>query len=100
MISVRGHGRLLKKRPPIPLFDFFLAPESDNNLSDQLAEPLGANFFVAVIAAAAPTILKYTKKDLRQILKTVLETQNKLLKACFPEVYRRESHMECYNFCQ
>ena len=78
-------------------------------MSDQLAGPPGAQFFVVVVSAAALPVPKYTKEDLQHIFKTVLEAQaptiseepwNKLLKACFLDVYCGKFHIKCYNFCQ
>ena len=121
MISVRGRGRPRRERPSVapsvaPSIapsvappDSSPPPESDNNLSDQPAGPPGANLPVAVVPAAALPIPKYTEEDLQRILKTVLEARapttfeeprDKPLKARSPDVYRGNSHMECYNFCQ
>lgn len=48
----------------IPLPDFSLLPKLDNNMFDQLAGPIGANFPIAVISDAAIDISIYTENDL------------------------------------
>ena len=109
MTSVRGRGRPRRERPSIAPPDSSPPPESDDNLSDQRAGPPGANLPIAVVPAAALPVPKYNKKDLQRILKTVLEARapttfkeprDKPLKVRSLDVYRGNSHMECYNFCQ
>ena len=100
MTSVQGRSQSYRKRPSVPLSNFFLSFELDNDLSDQPVEPPGANFPVTVVFATTPTVPKYTKKELQRIFKIVLKAWDKPLKARFLDVYCRKSYMECYNFCQ
>ena len=71
-----------------------------------------ASFTITFVAATS--IPKYSKDDLQQIFKVVLEALAlalapapviskvlwEKLKANFLDVYREKSHMDCYNFCQ
>ena len=79
MTSVQSRGCLRQERlfvaPSVALFGSFPPAESDDNISDQLAEPPKANLPVAVILATALPVPKYTKKDLQRILKIVLEAR-------------------------
>ena len=130
MTSVRGCGRLCRKRPSIALSvtpsvtlpDSSLSPKLDDKLSNQPVGPSGMKPSVADIFAAATSISKYSENNLQRIFKAVLEawapalflapaffpaptlvfseTPRKKLKACFPNVYRGKSHIDCYNFCQ
>ena len=92
-------------------------------MSDQPTRLLGTKPPVANVFAAT-SVPTYSKDDLQQILKTVLEAQapaptpvplfapaptptpiiaevaQEKLKTRSPDVYRRKSHMDCYNFCQ
>ena len=112
MTSVWGCGRPCRECPSVAPSvalsvippDSSPPPESDDKLPDQLARPLVANLFVAVVPAAAPPVPKNTEEDLQYILKTVLkagapttseEPWDKPLKARFPDVYQEKSHMEC-----
>ena len=106
MTSVWGHNRLRQERPFVTLFDSSPPPELE--FSEQPAGPLRAKLSVIVVSAAAFTVSKYTKKDLQQILKIILEAQvlaiseepwDKPLKACFLDVDCGNSYMKCYNFC-
>ena len=73
MTPVRRHRRSHRERPSIaPSVTPSIAPpdspfslESDDDLSDQPAEPPRANLPVVVIPSAAPPVPKYTKKDLQ-----------------------------------
>ena len=108
MTSVRGCGRPRRERSSVVSSDSSPPPESGDKLFDEPARPQGANLPIAVVPTAAPPVPKYTEEDLQRILKTVLEARapttseepwDKPLKAHSPDVYRRKSHMECYNFC-
>ena len=77
---------------------------------------------IANALTAATSVPKYSKDDLQQILKTVLQdtalalvfaptptpvptlivakARQEKLKAHFPNVYCGKSHMDYYNFCQ
>ena len=127
MTSVQGRGCPYQERPSIapsvapsiaPL-DSFRSPESGDKLSDQPAGPSGGKP-LANSPSAATSISKYSEDDLQRIFKAVLEAwalapvsapapvpapvvsevPREKLKPCSPDVYRRKSHMECYNFCQ
>lgn len=107
--SVQGHDHLHKERPFIALLDSFSSSQSDDKLFDQPDEPQKTIFPIAVIVITAPPVPKYTKEELQQILKPVLEAQasitskeseNRLLKAYFPDDYYKKSYIECFNFCQ
>ena len=110
MTSVQGRNYLCQKRFFIAPPDFFLPPKSE--VSKQLNRPLGSKS-----SAIATNISKYSKDDLQQIFKTVLEAQtpaptptpaltaseepqDKLLKARSLDVYCEKSHIDCYNFYQ
>ena len=84
---------------------------------DELSEPpvlSGNPTPVPDAPPLAPSVAKYTEEDLQRILKTVLEARapapapitfpegprERPLKARFPDVYRGENHLDCYNFCQ
>ena len=84
-------------------------------MSDQLAGLSGTKL-LANAPAAATNIPTYSQDDLQQIFKAVLEiwapapasipapsvseVPRKKLKDCFPDVYRRKSHMDYFNFYQ
>lgn len=73
MILVQDRGRLCKKRFSIILFDSFSSLKLDDKLFNQSVGPLGANFSIVVNFAIAFPTPKYTKKDIQQIFKIVLE---------------------------
>ena len=110
MIPLRGRNYPHQERPSVTLPDLSLPPPKlGDELSDQLAGLPGAKFFIAVVPTTVSVIPKYTKKDLQQILKAILEAHtpttseepyDKPLKACFLDVYCGKSHIKCYNFCQ
>ena len=122
---VQSRKRLCQERPfvtpsvapSIALPDFSQLSESGDELSDQPAGPSKGKP-LANSLAAANSIPKYFEDDLQQIFKAVLEAQApapaptpipapvvsevpwEKLKARFPNVYCRKSHIDCYNFCQ
>ena len=100
MTLIQGRGCPRRKRLSVPLFDSFPPPESNNDLFDQPAGLLKANFPIVIVPAAALAFPKYTEKDLQWILKTVLEAWDKPLKACSPDVYHGKFHMEYDNVYQ
>ena len=115
--------------PSVAPPDSFPPPESGNKLSDQPAG-LSTKPPVANAPAAANSIPKYSENDLQRIFKTVLEARvpastpvlapapvptpapaptlapiiaeapREKLKTRSPDLYRRKSHMDYYNFCQ
>ena len=121
MTSIRGCRRFRQKHlsaaSSVAPLDFSLSPESGDKLSNQPAGPLGEKFIVNA-PAAATSVPKYSKDDLQQIFKAVLEAQApvpvpapapapvvskvpwKKLKARSPNVYCGKFHIDCYNFCQ
>ena len=109
MTLIRGRGRLSRKRSFVALFNFSLPSVSSDKLSDQPTGFSKTKLSIVVILVTTLTVFKYTEKDLQQIFKTVLEAQapitskkpwDKSLKARFPDVYHKKSHIEYYNFCQ
>ena len=120
MTSVQGCKRPRQERlsaaPSVAPLDSFSPPELGDKLSDQPAGLSGTKS-LANAPAAATSIPRYSKDDLQRILKAVLETQApalalalalasvifevpwEKLKARSPDVYRGNSHMDCYNFC-
>lgn len=107
MTSVWGRGCTCQKCPSVALPNSSLPLES--KLFDQLIGPLRAKFFIAVVPATALAVLKYNKKYLQQIFKTVLQAQaptiseepwDKLLKAYSLDVYYGKFYMKYYNLCQ
>ena len=95
MTLVQGHNRLYKKCPFVTLSNYFQSFELGDKFSDQCPRCLDTNHPIAIGLAAAFSILKYTKEDLQQIFKIVLETQaliisgeprDKLLKAHSPDM--------------
>ena len=129
MTSVWGRGRPRRKHssaaPSVAPPDSSPTLKLGDKLSEQSAGPLGTKPPVAN-AFAATSIPKYSKDDLQQIFKTVLEAWASAptpapalvlasapapapivaevpwekLKAYSPDVYRRKSYIDCYNFCQ
>ena len=123
MTSVQGCRRPCHDRssaaPSITLSDSFPPPEVGDELSDQPARPLGTKPPFAN-ALAATSVLKYSKDDLQRIFKAILGARALVpalapifalapivakapwekLKVRSPDVYRRKSHINCYNFCQ
>ena len=122
MTLIWGRGCLCQERLSIASFvTFSIAPpgsslthESEN--SNQLNRSLRPKSL-----PTATNIPKYSKDEMQLILKAVLETRvptptptfapspapnafekprDKLLKACFLNVYCGKSHMNCYNFCK
>ena len=116
MISTQGRGRLRWERlsispfiaPSIAPLDSSLPPKSEiSKLPDGLLRPK---------FPAATSVPNYFQDDLQRILKAVLEARAPALaptlalvnfevpqekvKAHSPDVYRRKSHIDCYNFCQ
>ena len=98
-----------KKWPSVTFFDSFLSLELGDKLFDQLIGHPGANLPIAIILSIAFLVPKHIKKDLQRIFKIVLEvqasttskkSQDKFLKARFPNMYHDKSHMKCYNFYQ
>ena len=75
IISIRDRVRICRERLSVPLSDFFLPLELDNNLSDQPVGPPRANLSIIVILTAAPPIPKYNRENLQQILKIILEAR-------------------------
>ena len=71
MTSIRDRNYLCRERLFKALLDSSPSLESDGKLFNQLAGPLGP--YLAVIPTTIPPISKYTKEDLQQIFKTVLE---------------------------
>ena len=128
--SVRGRRRSCYEHSSATLFiaplDSFSTPKSGDKLSDQPIGPLKTKLPIANAPAAAISISKYSKDNLQQIFKTVLEarvpaptpvlaptsalapasapiiaeTPCEKKKACSPDIYRRKSHIDCYNFHQ
>ena len=127
MTLVWGRERLHCERssvaPSVAPPDSSPSPESGDKLFDQPAGPLGTKPSVAN-ALATTNVFKYSKDNLQQILKAVLEAralvptlapvptpapalasivakvpQEKLM-ACFPDIYHGKSYIDCYNFCQ
>lgn len=95
MISIQGRDRLRREHPSVTFFDFSLPPKLGNQLSNQPAGPLEAKLSVIIIFATTFAVPKYTKEDLQEILKSILEAQApttskkpwiKPLKARFPDV--------------
>ena len=122
MTSIRGRGRLHRKRPtvalPVALPDCFLPSKSGDKLFDQPAGPSGTKPLIVNAPATATNVSKYSENDLQRILKAVLEAQTpaptpalapaliiseapwEKLKARSLDVYHGKSYMDCYNFCQ
>ena len=130
MTSVRGHGHLRRKRlsaaPSIIPSDSFPPFKLGDKLSNQPVGPSKIKSPVANASATATSIPKYSKDDLQQILKAVLEAQAptptptlilalapapvlahivvetpwEKLKARSPDVYHDKSQMNCFNFYQ
>ena len=79
MTSVRGRRRLHFERssaaPIVAPLDFSPPPESGDKLSNQPAGPLATKRPIANVLAAAINIPKFSKDDLQQILKTILEAR-------------------------
>ena len=101
MTSVRGRGRPCKERISEASSKPSVSAGSDyKGVVSPIVDPSAGSI--------GPLVAKYTKEDLQQILKAVLEAQvpasnepcEKLLKAKSLDVYRGKSHIECYNFCQ
>ena len=129
MTSIQGFGHSCLERPFVaPSVTFFIASldsspplESGDKLSDQPAKFSKAKPLVNA-PVAATNIPKYSKNDLQRIFKAVLEAwasvpvftpapapipalviskiPREKLKVCSLDLYRRKSHMECYNFYQ
>lgn len=85
-------------REPVPSLEIFILPGSSARPDSSTASFL---------------ILEYSKDDLQQIFKAVLETRTstvtaplpedlweRLLKVRFPDIYQGKTDMKCYNFCQ
>ena len=122
MTSIQGCGRLCREHlsvapsvaPSVALPDSFPPLELSDKLFDQPAEASRTKPF-ANAAAAAISIPKYSKNDLPQILKAVLEARalaptpapapivfkvpREKLKACFLNIYCGKFHIDWYNFC-
>ena len=110
MISVQGRGRPRRERLSIAPPGSF--PLSKSEISEQPDRTPGPK------SPAAASIPKYSEDNLKRIFKAVLEARvpapapalvpapvvsevpQEKLKARFPDVYCRKSHMDCYNFCQ
>ena len=77
MTSVQDRGCPHWERPSVAPSvaspSSFLSSVLDDNISDQLTGPHGANLPIDIVPAAAPPVPKYTKEDLQRIFKTVLE---------------------------
>ena len=114
MILVQGCSYICRERFSVVLPDSFLSPKL--KFAKQPTGPLRPKS-----PTTTTDVSKYSKDDLQQIFKTVLEVQapmstsapipalaaaafekprNKPLKARSPNVYYAKSHMDCYNFCQ
>ena len=130
MTSIRGYRRPHWKRlsvtpsvtPSVAPPDSFPPLKLGDKLSDQPVRPLGRKPTVANIFATTISVPKNSEDDLQQIFKAVLEAQAPIpvpaptsdsapapvvskvsrekLKACSPDIYRRKSHMDYYNFCR
>ena len=130
MTSIRGRRHPRREHSSatlsIALPNCFSPFESGDKLSNQHDGPLGTKLLIVNTLATITNILKYSKDDMQQILKTVMEawhpaptlvlapvpapapalalivaeTPREKLKARFPDVYLGKSHMDCYNFCQ
>ena len=125
MTSIQSCGCPRRERPSVALFiappNSSLPLESDDKLSDQPAGPSKAKSLANALAVAF-SVLKYSKDDLQQILKAVLEARAPIpipaptptpvpapvvsevlwekLKTRSLDVYCGKSYMDCYNFCQ
>lgn len=108
MTLIKSHGYSQKEHSYVTLLDSFSPFELGNKMSDQPVASLGPNFLIAIIPTTTPSVFKYTKKNLQQIFKIVLEawaanifekSWDKLLKTCSPDMYRTKSYIESYNFC-
>ena len=75
MTSVQGRNCLHRECPSVVLSNFFLLLELDDKLSDQPTRPLEPHFPITIVFVAAPSVSKYTKENLQQIFKTILEVQ-------------------------
>ena len=110
MTSVQGRGCPRRKHFFVTLPDSFSLPKS--KFFKQPARPLRPKS-----SATDTDVPKYSKDNLQQILKTVLEAQapasvpvlacatsekpqDKPLKARSPKIYYEKSYMDFYNFCQ
>ena len=127
MISVRGRGRSRRERPSVapsvtPSVASSVAPSIAPSIAppDSSPPPKSEIFEQPPKSSANTSIPKYSEDNLQRILKAVLEARapasapaptpvpvsvvSKLsqekLKTCSPDVYRGNSHMDCYNFCQ
>ena len=95
MTSIRGRERLCRERTSKGLSEFSPPLESSHDKS------------LANLPVVKFLVIKYTKKDLQKILRTVFKAQvppfdgvcEKLLKARLPDIYYGNSHIEYYNFC-
>ena len=78
MTSVQGRGRPRRKRSSAALSvtapDSFSLFELGDELSDQLAKPLGTKPSIAN-ASTANSVPKYSEDDLQRIFKAVLEAR-------------------------
>ena len=114
MISVRGRGRPRRKRPSVALSVVpFVAPSVTPSVAppDSSPPPESENSEQPKESPADTSTPHYSENDLQRIFKAVLEarppapapavfeTPREKLKAHFPDVYRKKSHMDCYNFC-
>ena len=115
MTSVRDWGCLCKNCASTTLSKLVIPSKSASlglNKRDKFDGPLQDS---APGPSAPLNISKYSKKDLQQILKTILEVKTlapaphpfvvpdrpreRPLKAKFPNLYCGKSHLESYNFC-
>lgn len=73
MTFVQGHGCFCRKSLSVVFSDFFSSLESDDEMSNQPAWYLREDLPIAIVPPTISSIPKYTKENLQQIFKTVLE---------------------------
>ena len=101
MTLIQSHGCFYKECISEALFKLYLSVELNYKIAiSPIFDPSAGSIGLLVV--------KYTKENLQQILKTALEAQvlasnepcDKLWKPGSPDMYCGKFYIEYYNFCQ